>query len=148
MAHESKNLKDLCSEFKLENIYSRVNFCEKNVCDNFYLGELIFADRWRNRKNCENKNPQKFRATRYFQCVRGLLTSTLFACSRQEMKNRTILLSTEEAVLILFLVTKKNNMNLQFVVFGVCQCGTHRVPYFRQRNFFLECPVHLEKTIR
>ena len=37
----------LCSEFKLENIYSGVNFCGKNVCGNFYLWELIFADRWK-----------------------------------------------------------------------------------------------------
>ena len=36
----------LCSEFKLKNIYSGVN-----VCGNFYLRELIFADRWKNRKN-------------------------------------------------------------------------------------------------
>ena len=45
----------LCSEFKLANIYSGVNFC-----GNFYLSylrELIFADRWKNRKN---------RATRYY----------------------------------------------------------------------------------
>ena len=42
----------LCSEFKLENIYSGVNFCGKNVCGNFYSRELIsFADRWKNRKN-------------------------------------------------------------------------------------------------
>ena len=41
----------LRSEFKLENIYSGVNFCGKNVCGNFYLRELIFADRWKNRKN-------------------------------------------------------------------------------------------------
>ena len=41
----------LCSEFKLENIYSVVNFCGKNLCGNFYLRELIFADRWKNRKN-------------------------------------------------------------------------------------------------
>ena len=41
----------LCSEFKLENIYSGVIFCGKNVGDNFYLPELIFADRWKNRKN-------------------------------------------------------------------------------------------------
>jgi len=41
----------LCSEFKLENIYSGVNFCEKNVWGNFYLREIIFADRWKNRKN-------------------------------------------------------------------------------------------------
>ena len=27
----------LCSEFKLQNIYSEVNFCGKNVCVNFYL---------------------------------------------------------------------------------------------------------------
>ena len=40
----------LCSsEFKLENVYSGVNFCGKSVCGNFYLPELIFADRWKNR---------------------------------------------------------------------------------------------------
>ena len=39
----------LCSE--LENIYSGVNFCGKNVCGNFYLRELIFANSWKNRKN-------------------------------------------------------------------------------------------------
>ena len=44
----------LRSEFKLENIYSGVNFCGKNVCGNFYLRELIFADRWKNRKNRKN----------------------------------------------------------------------------------------------
>ena len=27
----------LCSEFKLQNIYSEVNFCGKNVCGNFYF---------------------------------------------------------------------------------------------------------------
>ena len=27
----------LCSEFKLETVYSGVNFCRKNVCGNFYL---------------------------------------------------------------------------------------------------------------
>ena len=31
---------------------------------NFYLRELIFADRWTNRKNRKNWDPQKFRATR------------------------------------------------------------------------------------
>ena len=41
----------LCSEFKLENIYSGLNFCGKNVCGNIYLWELIFADPWKNRKN-------------------------------------------------------------------------------------------------
>ena len=41
----------LCSEFKFENIYSGVNFSGKNVCGKFYLQELIFADRWKNRKN-------------------------------------------------------------------------------------------------
>ena len=39
----------LCSEFTLENTYSSVNFCGKNVCGNFYLRELIFADRKTNR---------------------------------------------------------------------------------------------------
>ena len=59
----------LCSEFKLENIYSGVIFCGKNVCGNFYLQELIFADRWKNRKNCKNMNPQKIRATRYVEDI-------------------------------------------------------------------------------
>ena len=44
----------LCSEFKLENIYSGVNFGRKNCCGNFYLRELLFADRWKNRKNRKN----------------------------------------------------------------------------------------------
>ena len=51
----------LNSEFKLEDIYSGVNFGRKNLCVNFYLRELIFADRWKNRKN---QNPPKFCATR------------------------------------------------------------------------------------
>ena len=41
----------LRSESKLENIYSGVNFCGKNVCGSFYLRELIFADHWKNRKH-------------------------------------------------------------------------------------------------
>ena len=41
----------LCSDFKLENIYSGVNSCGKNIRGNYYLRELIFADRWKNRKN-------------------------------------------------------------------------------------------------
>jgi len=41
----------LYSEFKLENIYSGVNFCRKNsVRGNFYSREPIFADHWKNRK--------------------------------------------------------------------------------------------------
>ena len=44
----------LCSEFQLENIYSGVNFGGKNVCSNFYLRELIFADHWKNHNNCKN----------------------------------------------------------------------------------------------
>ena len=39
----------LCSEFKLENVYSGVNLCGKSVCGNFYLPKLILADRWKNR---------------------------------------------------------------------------------------------------
>ena len=31
-----------------------LNFCGKNLCDNFYLQELIFADRWKNRKYRKN----------------------------------------------------------------------------------------------
>ena len=44
----------LCSEFKLQNVYSGVNFCGKSVCGNFYLPELIFADRWKNNNNNNN----------------------------------------------------------------------------------------------
>ena len=44
----------LCSEFKLENIHSGVNFCGKSVCGNFYLWKCIFVDRWKNRKNPKN----------------------------------------------------------------------------------------------
>ena len=43
-----------CSKFKSESIYSGVNFCGKNVCGNFYLRELIFTDRWKNRKKRKN----------------------------------------------------------------------------------------------
>ena len=50
----------LCNEFKLEYIYSGVNFGGKHVCGNFYLWEHILADRW---KNCKNKNTQTFCAT-------------------------------------------------------------------------------------
>ena len=42
----------LCREFKLENIYFGVNFY--GMCDNFYLRELVFADRWKNRKSRKN----------------------------------------------------------------------------------------------
>jgi len=40
-----------CSEFKIENIYSGVNFC-----GNFYLWELIFADGWKIAKIRTRKN--------------------------------------------------------------------------------------------
>ena len=41
----------LCSEFKLADIYSGVNFLGKNPCANFFfLWKLIFADRLKNRK--------------------------------------------------------------------------------------------------
>ena len=42
----------LCGEFKLENIFSAVNFS-----GNFYLRKLVFADRWKNRKIRTRKNP-------------------------------------------------------------------------------------------
>ena len=42
----------LCSEFNLGNIYSEVNICGKNVCDNFYLRELLSScGSLENRKN-------------------------------------------------------------------------------------------------
>ena len=42
----------LCGELKLENIFSGVNFS-----GNFYLRELVFADRWKYRKIRTRKNP-------------------------------------------------------------------------------------------
>ena len=48
------------NEFTLENICSGVKFFGKNVCGEFYLRQLIFADRWKNRKKL---NPHKFCAT-------------------------------------------------------------------------------------
>ena len=39
-------------------------FSGRNVGGNFYLRELIFADRWKNRKKRKNQNPQKFFAAR------------------------------------------------------------------------------------
>ena len=41
----------LCGEFKLENIFSGVNFC-----GNFYLRELVLAYRWKIRKIRTRKN--------------------------------------------------------------------------------------------
>ena len=45
----------LCSELKLEYIYSGINFCGKNACGNFLAGTTVsyclFADRWKKRKN-------------------------------------------------------------------------------------------------
>ena len=57
----------LCREFKLENIYSGVNFYGKSMCDNFYLRELVFVDRWKNRKTSKNSNSQKFLVTGCFK---------------------------------------------------------------------------------
>ena len=48
------------SEFTLENTCSGVKFFGKNVCSEFYLRQLIFADPWKNRKKL---NPHKFCAT-------------------------------------------------------------------------------------
>ena len=41
----------LCSEFKLENIYSGVNFCGKNVCGNLFLRISGKIAKNRTRKN-------------------------------------------------------------------------------------------------
>ena len=54
----------LCSEFKLENLYSGVNFCGKNVCGNFYFGGTYFCGSLEKPQKLE-QNLQKFRATRY-----------------------------------------------------------------------------------
>ena len=41
----------LCSEFKLENIYSGLNFCGKNVCRNLFLRIAEKITKIRTRKN-------------------------------------------------------------------------------------------------
>ena len=46
----------LCSEFKLENIYSGINFCGKNVCGNSYLRELFLRIAGKIAKNRTLKN--------------------------------------------------------------------------------------------
>ena len=44
----------------MENIYSGVNFCGKNVCGNFYSRrELIFADRWKKTQKSQKLKPAK-----------------------------------------------------------------------------------------
>ena len=43
----------MCDEFKLEYVYSGVNFCGENVYGNFFGRNLILADRWKNRKKFE-----------------------------------------------------------------------------------------------
>ena len=49
-------------------------FAEKMfTISNFYLRELIFADRWKNRKNRKNWDPQKFRAKRQSTSLQLLL---------------------------------------------------------------------------
>ena len=57
----------LSSEFKLENIYSQVNFCLKNVCGNFYLWELFLRIAGKS---------QKFRAIRPAHGIMVTLTNT------------------------------------------------------------------------
>lgn len=49
----------LVSEFKSEDIYSRVNYCGQNVCGNFPLWELIFADHWKIAKKQKFCAPQR-----------------------------------------------------------------------------------------
>ena len=46
---------------------------KKFTISNFYLRELIFADRWKNRKNRKNWDPQKFRAKRQSTSLQLLL---------------------------------------------------------------------------
>ena len=54
-----RNTVFLCSEFKLENIYPKVNFCGENMCGNFYLQALIFADSWKIGKKTQKLEPAK-----------------------------------------------------------------------------------------
>ena len=49
-----------CSEFELENIYSGVNFCGKNVCGNFYLRELILRIAGKTAKNAKIRTRKNF----------------------------------------------------------------------------------------
>ena len=53
----------LCSEFKLENIYSRVNFAGKMFAVIFISGSLFLRIAGKIAK-IANLNPQKFCATR------------------------------------------------------------------------------------
>ena len=81
----------LCSEFKLENIYSGVNFCGKNVCGNFYLQEHIFADRWKNDKNRKIRKPQKFRATRQSPIqYSAMFFFEVIACALDDISNNRL----------------------------------------------------------
>ena len=71
---------------KLENISTlELIFCRKNVCGNFYLRELIFADPWKSCNwNRRNQNPPKFRATRcillLFYIIKGLVNRSSHDC--------------------------------------------------------------------
>ena len=60
----------LCSEFKLENIYSGVNFSGKNFCGNFHLRELIFYGSLEKPQKSQKLEPAKI------YTVRALLAKT------------------------------------------------------------------------
>ena len=75
----------LCSELKLDNIYSGVNFCGKMFAVIFICGNLFLRIAEKNRKN---QNPQRFRATRYQ--VSALLNEKLKTLVKGSLNSGTL----------------------------------------------------------
>ena len=72
----------LCSEFKLEDIYSEVDFLGKNVCANFFFWwKLISADRWKNHKIAKVRARKNFlpHGKSWHNSCYGLTCSELFS---------------------------------------------------------------------
>ena len=72
----------LCSEFKLENIYSGGNFCRKNVCGNLYLREVFLRIAG---KIAKVRTCKKFRATRYITKIKASRRSSLLLLSHNKL---------------------------------------------------------------
>ena len=75
----------LCSELKLYNIYSGVNFCGKMFAVIFICGNLFLRIAEKNRKN---QNPQRFRVTRYQ--VSALLNEKLKTLVKGSLNSGTL----------------------------------------------------------
>ena len=59
----------LCREFKLENIYSEVDFYGKSICAIVFIcGNLFLRIAGKTAKIAKIKTPQTIRATRYIIC--------------------------------------------------------------------------------